>query len=101
MSHAQAVTLLADKDDLNEEAGKTYPGGKSALVLEGSSFPTTLSLQIQGPNGTWITVADDGGTTDFDENGVYYFKGLPAGSYRMLLTGGTATNLYAQLCVIP
>jgi len=90
--HAQAIALLTDKDSLTEDAWQTWAGGRSVLVVEASSFPTTLQLQLLSPNGTAINVG-----SNITANGVISYD-LPAGSYRMNLNGGTATNVHVTLC---
>ena len=95
MGHARAIPLLSNKDDLLEEPWQTWEGGRSVLVVEASSFPTTLQLQLQGPNGTAISLG-----SNITANGVASHD-LPAGSYRMILTGGTATDVYVRLCRVP
>lgn len=92
MSHSQAVNLLTDKDNLTEEAGQFFSGGRGVLVLSGSSYPTTLNLQYQNRDDVWITL----NAATLDADGIYSYD-LPAGMYRMFLDGGTATNIYATL----
>lgn len=90
--HGTAVTLLSDKDDLTEEAWKYYAGGRSALVVQATSYPTTLNFQMKGPDGNPITL----NSSTINADGVTSYD-LPAGEYRMELTGGTATDVYAVI----
>lgn len=92
MGHAQVLLLLTDKDDLTNEAGKSWVGGRSALIVTASAYPTTLDLQLEHRDGTWITI----NSSTINADGVYNYD-LPAGNYRMALTGGTATDVYATL----
>ena len=92
---AHGIRLLEDKDNLVVEVWQTFNGGRAALVTEASSYPTTLQLQIQGPGGTAISLG-----SNITANGLAMFD-LPAGSYRMNIAGGTATNVYASLSTVP
>lgn len=94
MASSKGIILAA-----NVSAGPTvpvaWPGGKAALVTNATAYGTTVQLQVQGPNAAWIalgtTIAADA-VTAFD---------LPAGQYRMNISGGTTTALYANLVGIP
>lgn len=90
--HGTAVTLLSDKDNLTEEAYKYYEGGRSVLVVQATSYPTTLNFQLKGPDGNPITLNAE--TINADSVTSY---DLPAGEYRMELDGGTATDVYAVI----
>lgn len=95
MGHAQAVTLLENKDNLTEEDWVFWPGGRTALVVQATSYPSTLQLQMRGPDGNPINLGNN-----LDADGIANLD-LPAGSYRMNLNGGTATDVYVQLCKVP
>jgi hypothetical protein len=73
-----------------------WGGGKSALVLNATAYGTTVSLQLQGPTGVYITV--NAVTYSADQLVVY---DLPAGQYRISCSGGTTTALYASLVSVP
>jgi len=92
----KGVALLSDKDDLTEEAGIKYEGGESAIVVIAASFPSTLQLQLLGPDSTtWIDVG-----SNLTANGVTIIT-LTEGTYRMFLNGGTATDVFVNLDQIP
>ena len=74
-------------------------GGEYIFTVEGTVSGSTISLQIQTPNGTWSDVSIFAGSvvksttlplaqTQID---------LPAGNVRMAATGGTPSALYAYL----
>lgn len=91
---AQGIILMKNVSTTGAGAQATWVGGRSALVVMGT-FPTTATLQLLGPDGsTWITMAtpSTAGSTALD---------LPAGTYRMNLTGGSPAGFYASLATVP
>lgn len=88
---AQGIVLL--KNESATSVGAVWVGGRSALVLTGT-LATTTKLQLLGQDGTtWLDVSTPTtqGVTPLD---------LPAGTYRMSLTGGSPA-LYASIVTIP
>jgi hypothetical protein len=75
-------------------------GGEYMFMAEGTPVGSTISLQMQTPNGTWVDVqvfaasAVKSATLPFTQTGI----DLPAGNVRMAATGGTPTGLFAYLC---
>lgn len=69
----------------------TYKGGRGALVITATVFPTTVTLQYVAKGGNISMNA-----VNITTNGVYVFD-LPAGQYQLFLNGGAATNLNADL----
>jgi hypothetical protein len=72
-----------------------WVGGRSALVINATTYPTACQLQMLGPSGAWINVGSNitgDGATSFDS---------PAGDYRLNLSGGSVAGLYASLFTIP
>lgn len=95
MSYAQAVILAANVDAVAAQSGVVWPGGRTSLIIEATSYATTTQLQVQGPSGKWINASSNltaDGLTALD---------LPAGTYRLNLSGGTATDIYARLVMVP
>jgi hypothetical protein len=73
-----------------------WRGGRSALIIHATTYPTTCALQLLGMDGsTWINVS-----SNLTANGVTAFD-LPAGQYRIHMASGTATAVYASLVSIP
>ena len=74
-------------------------GGEYQFFAEGTAGGTTISLQMQSPNGTWTDIATYSGsivkstTLPYSQTGI----DLPAGNVRMAATGGTPSGLYASL----
>lgn len=95
--HAQAYVLCTNVDAAVDTAPVQIAGGRYVLALEAGAYGTTVKLQIQGPNGTWI---DINGTT-YSANQITAGIDLPSGQARMHITGGTTTDLYATLCRVP
>jgi hypothetical protein len=92
MAAKGAVELLANGSATSD--GKPWQGGRTSLVIVGT-LATTTKLQLLGPDdSTWMDVATISavGKTDYD---------LPAGSYRMQLTGGSPSGIYAKLVAVP
>lgn len=59
----------------------------------------TVALQIQSPNGTWLTVnVFNASAVSFSASGAQTAVDLPAGNVRALVTGTpTASSVYAYL----
>lgn len=74
-------------------------GGEYIFLAEGTVGGSTVSLQVQTPNGTWVDVQIFSGslvkttTLPFAQTQV----DLPAGNVRVALTGGTPSGIYAYL----
>lgn len=70
-----------------------YKGGRGVLVITATVFPTTTKLQFIPRSGTAIDVVT------VTTNGIYPFD-LPNGQYQLFMSGGTATNVYADLVAV-
>lgn len=74
-------------------------GGTYIVMFSGTIGGSTVSLQIQNPNGDWADVEV------FTANAIRYTVlpkaqtgvSLPAGNVRCALTGGTPTGIYAYV----
>lgn len=81
-------------------AGVSIRGGEYIFTAEGNISGATVALQMLSANGTWITVqAFAGGAlvsmTTLPE--AISWICLPAGQFRVSVTGGTPSGLYAYL----
>lgn len=88
----KAAVLLANASATGSWV--TWEGGRTSLITFGT-LPTTYKLQLLGKDGsTAIDVAtiSAAGLTSYD---------LPAGSYRMSVSGGSPAGLYADLVSVP
>lgn len=87
----KAVILL---ENGNLTSGwKDFAGGRAALVIMGT-LATTTKLQMLGPDGSTaidVSTPTTAGVTALD---------LPAGSYRINLSGGTPSGIYARICPV-
>lgn len=73
-----------------------FMGGRAALAVVATAFPTTCQLQVLGPDGvTWLNEG-----ANITANGVTILD-LHEGQYRMNLAGVGVTGLYAALACIP
>ena len=74
-------------------------GGDYVFTAEGTVSGSTISLQLQTPNGSWSDVLIFAGsavkstTLPFVQTQI----ALPAGNVRMAATGGTPSALYSSL----
>ena len=74
-------------------------GGEYLFTCEGTVGTSTISLQVQTPNGTWTDVqVFTGGVVKFtalpgNQTGI----ALPASNVRVACTGGTPTGIYGHL----
>lgn len=79
-------------------------GGDYLFMAEGTVGGSTISLQIQTPNGTWVDVATDGASASIVKSTTLPFAcssiRLPAGNVRVAATGGTPSALFAYLAGI-
>lgn len=72
----------------------TFAGGRAVLVVLATAYPTTLKLQMLGKDGaTAIDVAT------VTANGITAYD-LPPGSYRMFVSGGAPSGIYADLASV-
>lgn len=75
------------------------PGGEYHFTAEGTPSTTTISLQMQSSNGTWMDVQVFSGsavkstTLPFSQTGIV----LPACNVRVANTGGTVAGLFSYL----
>lgn len=97
MAAASGVTLANNISALGFTSAVRWSGGRAALVLNATVFPTTTNLQLQHIDGTWINVNTTNLTTA--GNQVTPFD-LPPGQYRMSFATGTVTAAYASLVSI-
>lgn len=74
-------------------------GGEYMFMVEGTVGGSTLSLQVQSPNGTWADVqVFSGSAVKFTVlPGAQAGVDLPACNVRMAVTGGAASSLFAYL----
>lgn len=76
-------------------AEKWY-GGKGTFIVEGTFSGATVTLQIQSPNGTWIS---GGSAVALTANGKGDFE-LPAGQIRAQVSGGPPSAIYAYAVAV-
>ena len=80
-------------------AAVAIKGGEYQFIAEGTVGASTISLQMQSPNGTWSDVSIFSGspvkstTLPYGQTGI----DLPAGNVRMAATGGAPSALFASL----
>lgn len=96
MTPSRGIILAKNIAVVADTAPVLWEGGRAALVINATTYPTTVNLQVQGPSGAWIslnasTIAADGAVV-YD---------CPAGQYRLHMTGGTALGVYANLVTVP
>lgn len=78
-------------------SSKQWPGGRGQFAVEGTIGGATITLQVQGPNGTWLAVGTDAALT---AAGVVNFD-LPQCNIRALVASGSPSALYATAVSIP
>jgi len=77
--------------------------GDYAIFVEGTLGGAQIDLQVEGRPGSWyvVRVADTGST--ITPATLPYMNTplrLPAGQYRLAVTGGTPSGIYAKLVCI-
>ena len=94
---ATRAAKLAANVSSGDTTAVLYAGGRTALVLIASAYGSTVKLQMLANDSS--TYIDINGTT-YSANQITIYD-LPEGYYRMHITGGTTTALYADLVSIP
>lgn len=92
----RGITLATNISSVADQPAQTWFGGRAVLVIEATTYPTTVGLQAQSLSGKWVPV----NTSNITADGVYAFD-VPAGQVRLHLTGGTASAIYAALVSVP
>lgn len=90
-----AAVLCSNVAVVADSTPMYWVGGRSTLVIEATTYPTTCQLQVQGLSGKWINIGANN-TAD----GVVSLD-CPAGQYRLHMVGGTAAAVYAVLVAVP
>lgn len=92
-----AVTLAANVAVVANQAAVEWHGGRAALVIIATTYPTNCFLQVLASDGvTWISI---NGTT-YSANQVTSYD-IPAGQVRLAMSTGTVAGLYAKLVSVP
>ena len=89
---SKGVTLLSNASATGSWV--VWHGGRTSLVTFGT-LPTTYKIQLLGKDGTTavdVATITAAGLTSYD---------LPPGQYRMSISGGSPSGLYADLISIP
>jgi hypothetical protein len=84
-------------------AGVPVRGGEYMFLANGTPTGSTISLQIQQPDGTWCDVGALAGNAIVKNTALPFTASpinLPACVVRMAAAGGTPTGLNAWLCGI-
>lgn len=99
VAYTLASNASSTATGVNSGNGVQIKGGEYMFQVEGTVSGSTISLQMQSPNGTWMDVsvfsksAVSTTTLPFSQTGI----DLPAGLVRMAATGGTPSALYSYL----
>lgn len=97
MGHSQAITLASNVDAAGTGSWVQYSGGAGALVVQATTYPTSLTLQFKGPDGNAIAI----NASTINADAVTGYDYLPAGEYRYVASGGTTADLYMALVRVP
>jgi hypothetical protein len=92
----QAQVLCSNVSSVADTTPLAWVGGVTVITADGSAFPTTCQVQMQGLNGSWISAG-----SNITAASVSTGLNLPAGLYRVHMTGGTATNVSIALVRVP
>lgn len=97
-SDDKAYTLLTNAAATG--AAVAILGGEYIFFAEGTVGGSTISLQIQSPNGTWEDVQELAGSVTVKTTALPYNAtkiNLPMCNVRAAITGGAASAVYAYL----
>jgi len=86
------VDLLSNISSAGNGSAVNWPGGSGAFVAEGTIGGSSLKMQMQTPQGTWIDI--DPSLTFASLPSSYGFL-IPPGQIRAVLTGGSPSGVYA------
>ncbi len=93
----RAIPLCKNISSVADQPQVTWQGGRTALCIFAATFPSTCQLQYLGKDSsTWLAV----NSSTFSANQIVSYD-LPAGQYRLHMTGGSVSGLYADLVTIP
>lgn len=96
MSQNFSAVLAANVSIVADQASQVWSsGGRAVLVIEATTYPTTVTLQVQSTSGKWVAV----NTSNITADGAYPYD-VPAGAVRLHLNGGSASALYASLVAV-
>ena len=73
-----------------------FPGTRSCFVVNATTYPTTMNFQVQGPSGAWINI----NAVTISADGIYPYD-IPAGLYRVFMSGGAPAGVYVNLVSVP
>jgi hypothetical protein len=93
---AKGIVLASNVAVVADQPAQFWGGGRAAIILDASTYPTTCNLQCQGPGGSWINI----NATTYSANQVTAYD-LPAGNYRIHMASGTVAAFYASLVSVP
>lgn len=96
MAAQKGSVLCANISVVADQSWVTWGGGRAAIVVDGTTAPTTMDLQLQGPNGTAIKM----NSSTLAVNTCTMID-CPAGQYRIHMTGGSASAVYVSMVSVP
>lgn len=96
MGATRGVVLCSNISSVADQPYVTWYGGRAAVVVDATTAPTTMDLQLQGPNGSAIKM----NSSTLAANTCTMID-LPAGQYRVHMTGGSASAVYVSLVSVP
>lgn len=97
MSATKGLILASNISVVGNQPAMTWTGGRASIVIIATTYPTACSLQCLAPdNATWINL----NSATYAANQVTPYD-LPAGQYRLAMSGGTVAGLYANLVGVP
>lgn len=88
------AVILCENAGAGNQADKTWKGGKTAFIAEGTFGGGSVKLQIKLPQGNYFDVPSASLTA-----AGYFVADLPPGTYRAVTATGSA--FYARLARIP
>jgi len=94
MAAKKAIELLNNISATGAGSWQRYQGGVSVLVVFGTTFPTTATLEYKGKDGSTAIVINTPTANSVVE------LNLPQGEYRFNLVGGSPAAFYADLSAI-
>lgn len=101
MANSSGVVLLNAVSAAGAGAAQAWPGGRGTVSAAGTFGGTSVTVEYQSANGTWIPVQALSQTATFTTvaltaAGMFQLE-LPPGQIRAVATGGTPSALTVRV----
>lgn len=89
------IALAQNVSSVGAQPAFSWVGGRTAIVVCATTYPSTCNVEMQLQNGAWLQVNNASLAADG-----YELHDLPPGQYRVNTAGGPVAGLYVSLVAI-